>query len=78
MGIGKRIKEARINKNMKQEDLAKLIGVSPSAIGNYETEISHPKETVLYKLFEALEVDPNFLFQDEVSLKNRIALSPDE
>ena len=32
MGIGKRIKEARLQKNLKQEDLAAMIGVQPSSI----------------------------------------------
>lgn len=77
MGIGKRIKEARIKKNLNQEDLAKLIGVTAAAVGNYENNISHPKESVLYKLFDALDVDPNFLFQDEVPIKD-ISLSFEE
>lgn len=66
MGIGKRIKEARKQKGLTQTELANLIGVTPSAITNYENETSHPKEPVLYKLFEALECDANFLFQDEI------------
>lgn len=74
MGIGKRIKEARLQKNLKQEDLAAMIGVQPSSIGNYENEVSHPKEPVLYKLFEVLEVSPNFLFQDVIKNK-KILLS---
>ena len=66
MGIGKRIKEARKLKGLTQTELATMIGVTPSAITNYENETSHPKEPVLYKLFEALGCDANFLFQDEI------------
>lgn len=66
MGIGKRIREARLLKNLKQEELARMVGVTTSAIGNYETEVSHPKEPVLYKLMEALNCDANYLFQDEM------------
>ena len=77
MGIGKRIKEARLKKNLNQEELAKLIGVTASAIGNYENGVSHPKESVLYKLFEALEVEPNYLFQDEMPT-HEIILTIDE
>ena len=35
----------------------------PSAISNYENGLSSPKEDVLLKLFDALEVDPNYLFR---------------
>lgn len=64
MGIGKRIKEARIAQHLTQEELAKTIGVTKGAIANYETGTSHPKEEILYRLFPALQVDANFLFQD--------------
>lgn len=64
MGIGKRIKEARENMGLTQSELADLVGVTGSAITNYEKENSHPKESVLYKLFDALKVDANYLFQD--------------
>ncbi|MBQ7119861.1 MAG: helix-turn-helix domain-containing protein [Oscillospiraceae bacterium] len=77
MGIGKRLREARQSRNLKQDELAKLIGVTASAIANYENDISHPKEVVLYKLFEVLEVEPNFIFQDVVSIKKE-APSPTE
>ena len=69
MGIGKRIKEAREAVGLTQAELAKLVGVTPSAITNYENEISHPKEPILYKLFSALNCDANYLFQDVVKIK---------
>ncbi len=69
MGIGFRIKEAREKKGLNQKQLGKLLGVTGAAIGNYENEISHPKEPILYKLLEVLEVDANYLFQDCFSKK---------
>lgn len=72
MGIGYRIKEARENLGFTQTELGKLIGVTGSAITNYENETSHPKETVMYKLIEALRVDANYLFQDCVNLPKEI------
>lgn len=66
MGIGKRIKEARDRLGLTQKQLAELVGVTASAVTNYENETSHPKETVLYALLKALKVDANFLFQDEM------------
>ena len=66
MGIGYRIREARERKNWTQTELGEKIGVTGSAITNYENNTSHPKEPILYKLLDVLEVDANFLFQDEM------------
>lgn len=72
MGIGKRIKEARNALGMTQEELAKLLGVTKGAVANYENETSHPKEPVMYKMFDALQVDANYLFQDVVNIPKKI------
>lgn len=66
MSVGDRIKELRESKKLKQSDLAKIIGVTPSAIGNYENGVSHPKVDILYKIIEALGCDANYLFQDDI------------
>lgn len=66
MSIGTRIKEARTNKNLTQEELAKLIGVTKGAIANYENEVSVPKVDLLFKLLNVLECDANYLYQDDV------------
>ncbi len=68
MGIGNRIKKARLNLGYTQEELAKLLGVTKGAVANYEIETSHPKEPIMYKLIEVLKVDANYLFQDCVKL----------
>ena len=69
MGIGKRLREAREKAGFTQEELGKMIGVTGSAITNYEKETSHPKEPIM------LNVEPNFLFQDCVHLPQK-AKSP--
>ncbi len=71
MGIGKRIKEARENLGLTQAELANLVGVTGSAITNYEKETSHPKEAILYKLFEVLKVDANYIFQDVANISKK-------
>lgn len=78
MGIGRRIKEARERLGLTQAELGERVGVTGSAITNYEKETSHPKEQVIYKLIETLDVDANYLFQDCVKLpkdKNDITLA---
>lgn len=67
MSFSIRLKERRESLNMSRNKLAKLIGVTPSAIGNYENGVSFPKEEILYKIFDALKIEPNYLWQDEIS-----------
>ena len=67
MPFGNRLKEARLRLKMTQEQLAKEVGVTKGAIGNYESEVSSPKEDILIRLMEVLGVDANYLFQDLVT-----------
>lgn len=64
MSMGERIRERREALGMTRADLAEELGVSRSAVGNYELDISAPKEEVLLRLFHVLRVEPNYLFQD--------------
>lgn len=63
MGIGKKLRAVREKMGVTQETLAEMIGVTSSAIGNYERDVSHPREDILYRLFEALKCEPNDLFE---------------
>ena len=64
MSLGKRMQGCREALGLSQAALAKLLGVSLSTVGNYEADISFPKEEVLLRLFDCLETDPNTLFRD--------------
>lgn len=68
MSIGSRIKEARMNKKLTQEELAQRIGVTKGAIANYENQVSVPKLDILLKLMDCLECDANYIYQDEMRL----------
>lgn len=78
MGIGSRIKQARERLGLTQVELGKIVGVTGSSITNYENNTSHPKEPILYKLLDALHVDANYLFQDELPDIRSNVLSADE
>lgn len=78
MSIGDRIKEAREHKNLSRSELAEKANVTISAISNYENSISSPKEPVLLKLMDILDIDANFLFQDMVEKKPSVYLTPSE
>ena len=49
---------------MSRAQLAERLGMSLSAISNYETGVSFPKEEVMLRLFDCLETTPDVLFQD--------------
>lgn len=70
MSIGSRIKERRIEMGLTQPALAKILGVSKGTVGNYECDISAPNENVLFKLFDVLKCDANFLYQDNLIIQN--------
>ena len=54
MGIGKNLRALRERLGYTQKTLAEKIGITSAAIGNYERDVSHPREDILYKLFEVL------------------------
>lgn len=64
MDFGRRLRDRRTALGLSREELASALGVSPSAISNYEKGISFPKAEILLRLFDCLETEPNFLFQD--------------
>lgn len=66
MSIGSRIKQRRIELGLTQPALAKLLDVSKGTVGNYECDISAPNEKILYKIFDVLKCDANYLYQDNM------------
>lgn len=65
MSIHDRIKEARKNKHFTQEQLGDLINVAKTTITGYEKN-REPSAAKVGEIADALDVDANFLFQDEV------------
>lgn len=65
MSFGTRLKARREQLGITQPQLAEMLGVSKGAIGNYETDANSPKATILFKVFDVLKCDANYLFQDE-------------
>lgn len=79
MSLGSRIKERREQLHMSRIELADKIGVTPSAISNYENGISSPKIELMYSLFDVLDCDANYLHQDEMkNLKYKDKATPEE
>ena len=78
MSFASRLKEQRLKMGLTQATLAEALGVTKSAIGNYETGLNSPKAETLFKVFEVLLCDANYLFQDEMADIREETASPDE
>ena len=78
MSFASRLKSQRERMGLTQIQLASLLGVTKGAIGNYETGHSSPKAEVLFKVFDVLQCDANYLFQDEMSSLHEETATPDE
>ncbi len=79
MPLGTQLKLARNSKKLTQRQLGELVGVTGSAIGNYENGVSSPNEETLIALMSVLCIDANFLYADEMTkLDNIQFLSPEE
>ena len=67
--IGLRLKEARLAKNLKQEELAELIGAkSPSAVSTWEVGKAKPDCITLLRICEVLHISPNQLLGFNVNV----------
>lgn len=76
--ISDRIRYRRKELHLSRIELAKKINVTQSAIANYENGISIPRPEILVKLCHALNVDFNYLFQDETRKIHTMHLQDDE
>lgn len=76
MAIKNRIKEARLKNNLTQEQLARLIGVAKSTVTGYEKGTSEPNIDTLARIMSVLNIDANYLWQDETDFP--ISVSYDE
>lgn len=55
--LGNKIRYERMKRNLSQEDLADLIGLSPPSVSNMENGISNIKFTTFYNVVKALDLD---------------------
>lgn len=67
------IKERRKQLGMTQEELAKELNVSRSAISNWEIGRNYPDITTLIELAQMYQVSLDELFYDDIDLVNKFA-----
>ncbi len=63
--VGKRIKEIRESKGIKQNELAELIDIEPTNLSKLEKGVHLPKEETMQKITRALKVNVKDLFDFE-------------
>ena len=78
MSFGEQLRKRREELGISRTELAERLGVTKSAVGNYETGVSAPKEEVLLQLFDALQVDPNYLYRDSFRFSVAASLTEEE
>ena len=66
MAFYERLKEARVNARLTQEQLAEKIGVAKTTLSGYENGNREPSVATVAKMMQELQVDANYLYQDEM------------
>ncbi len=67
IGMGEKLKELRKNKNMTQEQLAELIGLTPQSISKWECGVGFPDVAFLPILASIFDVSIDILFGYDAS-----------
>ena len=65
--IGSKIKAARLEKKLTQEQVAEILGVSRQTISNWENEKSYPD--IIIKMSDCYEVSLDYLLKGEQKMK---------
>lgn len=73
MAIKDRIKEARQNNHLTQEQLAVKLGIAKSTLAGYETGSREPSVEIMGKIMLALNIDANYLWQDETDFPMQVS-----
>lgn len=61
MNIGKKIRDAREDKDLMQSDMAKLIPMNQSNYSKIERDVQEPSIEQLRRICQILELDPRYL-----------------
>lgn len=65
--LGKRIREARIEKHYTQQQLAELAGIGQMYLGEIERGTKMPSLKSFIKIIETLDVSADYVLRDELS-----------
>lgn len=68
--IGEKIREARLNSKLTQEQAAVALGVSRQTISNWENEKSYPDIISVIKMSDLYQISLDHLLKEEKSMSN--------
>lgn len=78
MTIGKRIAALRREKELKQDELAEMLNVSPQAVSKWENDQTCPDISLLPRLAEILGVTVDELLTGKKEMQPAVTLVPEE
>ena len=67
MEFSEKVRLARMELDMTQQQLADMVGVTSRSIASYETSGIRPRGNVTRKLASALQVSADYLLDDEIT-----------
>ena len=73
-----RLRELRLNNGLRQEQVAKLIGVNKSTISSYERDIKQPSFVKLVKLANLYRVSTDYLLGQTDSRSINLSQLPEQ
>ena len=76
--IGKRIANLRKEKNLKQDNLAEMLNVSPQAVSKWENDLTCPDISILPSLAKVLGVSVDELLSGKQEIEPVVTLVPEE
>ena len=74
MSLSQNLKNLRVKKNMTQEQLANILGVSAQAVSKWETSETYPDGALLVPIANALDVSLDILFDNNVYTMKDISM----
>ena len=66
MKFAEKLRKERLSKNLSQEQLGEMIGISKRSIIKYENGTSIPRASAIHKMAKALDVSYEYLDIDEI------------
>ncbi len=72
MGIGIKIKNARIKANLTQEQVAECLGVSRQTMSNWENEKTYPDIVSVVKMSDLYDISLDHLLKEEKTMSNYV------
>ena len=67
LALGKKIREARLEKKYTQQNLAEEAGIGEMYLGEIERGTKMPSLKIFIKIIEALDISADYVLRDELS-----------